>query len=96
LHQQFDTYDSTLVLQKEFCHLIAMSPLEQAADSERTALCTNVSDPSVQDKKFKTVNLSGPINILVPIDGTEGVSTKSDKQLADRVSLSSLYVFFLL
>ncbi|KAG9657778.1 hypothetical protein KCU95_g13549, partial [Aureobasidium melanogenum] len=32
-----------------------------------------------QHKKFKTVNLSGPINIIIPIDGPEGVDATNDE-----------------
>ncbi|KAG9958953.1 hypothetical protein KCU61_g7886, partial [Aureobasidium melanogenum] len=39
-------------------------------------------DPPGQHKKFKTVNLSGPINIIMPMDGPEEIKPLNDEHLA--------------
>ncbi|KAH0288200.1 hypothetical protein M436DRAFT_82703 [Aureobasidium namibiae CBS 147.97] len=61
-----------------------MSLSGNMTNSKCTSACNGASGSSAQDKKFKIVNLSGPINILLPMDEVEGV----DSQLTDRVSPS--------
>jgi len=67
-----------------------MSLPGDTTDSRCTSACNGASDLPAQDKKFKTVNLSGPINILLPMDEAEGADSTSAEQLTDRVSPSAL------
>lgn len=58
-----------------------MSSVESAANSRGTTSCSDMIDSPSQHEKFKKVNLSGPINIIMPLDGPERIEATNDEHL---------------